>query len=209
MMTLGLTGGIACGKTTVAGWLQDLGASVMDADAISRSITKTGGEALPAIREAFGGEVFTDGGELDRAALGDRVFANEADRVRLNAILHPMIARRMAEEIADCRKKGAQIVVLDIPLLYEAGMETMADRVVCVSARMETQIARLKVRNGLSRSEALMRIRSQWPLSEKEARADFVIYTDRPTEDAYAKTADMYYALLKGAYDDSTSPKIP
>lgn len=209
MLTLGITGGIACGKTTVAEWLRDAGAPVINADAISRSLTGPGGDALSAIRAAFGKEVFTKDGSLNRSALGNIVFASSEQRIRLEAILHPKIREEIEKAVEACRKQGAKIVVLEIPLLYEAGMEDLANQVICVSARRETQIARLKTRDGLSRIQAQQRIRSQWPLAQKEALAQYTIYTDRPGEDAYAKTMEIYHRLLKGVHDDSTSLEIP
>lgn len=196
MLVLGLTGGIACGKTTVAGWLRQLGASLVDADEISRGLTRLGGPGLPAIRQAFGDKVFTPEGALNRAALAALVFASPEQRRSLNSILHPMIESEMKKEIAACRKEGASIVVLDVPLLYETGMEALADKVLCVSAAQETQIARLQARDGLSRSQALQRIHSQWPLAQKEARADFVLFTDRPGTSPREECAALYRQLL-------------
>lgn len=209
MRIIALTGGIACGKTTVAGWLREAGASVIDADAISRELTAPGGEALPALREAFGSGVFREDGALDRALLGKMVFGDEAARARLNGILHPRIRRRMEEQIQACREKGASIVVLEIPLLFEAGMEGMAQRVICVSASQEAQIQRLKSRDGLSRQEALARIRSQWPLEEKERLSDEVIRTDGPQEQVRAHVMRLYQRLAKGVTNDPMAAEIP
>lgn len=209
MRIIALTGGIACGKTTVAGWLREAGADVIDADAISRALTAPGGAALPALEAAFGRGIFHPDGTLNRALLGERVFGDEANRARLNGILHPMIRRRMEEEIQSCRKMGVSIVVLDVPLLFEAGMEDMAERIVCVSASRETQIRRLASRDGLSRREALARIRSQWPLAHKERRSHEVIRTDAPAEQVRAQVAQLYQRLAKGVAHDPTAAEIP
>ena len=158
LTVLGLTGGIACGKTTIAGWLGQLGATVIDADAISRALTAPGGAALPAIREAFGKAVFAPDGTLSRAALAACVFEDRAARKRLDAILHPMIEHALRQKLEACREAGVKIVVLDVPLLYEAGLESLADAVVCISAAEETQISRLHARDGLTGQQALLRI---------------------------------------------------
>ena len=180
MKVIGLTGGIACGKTTLADMLRRLGAVIIDADELSRSLTADGGEALPYIRQAFGDEVFQPSGSLDRRKLGQVVFGNEAARETLNGILHPMVYRRMEEELAKCRDLGVKVVVLDVPLLFETHGETLADLTLCAVAPEETQISRLKSRNGLSRDEALSRIRSQMPNEEKARRSDIVIDTNCP-----------------------------
>lgn len=195
----GLTGGIACGKTTVAGWLREMGAPVVDADEISRRLTAIGGLALPAIRSAFGDDVFLKDGSLCRSVLAEQVFADEVQRERLNAILHPMIESDIRKQIKVCNKKGERIVILDVPLLYEAGMEDMADWVLCVSASRETQIKRLMMRDGLNRKQALQRIQSQWPLQEKERRADAVIYTDRIEMDPRAQVQQLYRQFWEGS----------
>ena len=122
MYIIALTGGIACGKTTVSQMLAEMGAAVIDADQISRSLTAPGGKALPMVREAFGDGVFLEDGTLDRAQLAKVVFADREAIERLNAIIHPLVQREMDAQLELCRKNGEQVVVLDVPLLFEAGM---------------------------------------------------------------------------------------
>ena len=172
-MKIGLTGSIACGKSTVSAYLQKLCHDVVDADAISRSLTAPGGLALPAIRAAFGDEVF-DGDELDRRALGSVVFSDPKARLKLNALLHPMIISQFNEELLAHDAPDA-LVFGDVPLLFECGMEKTFDRVWVVSVQEDIQIARLMERDGLSREDALARIRTQMPQEEKRRRADAVI----------------------------------
>lgn len=209
MRIIALTGGIACGKTTVAGWLREAGAAVIDADAISRELTAPAGAALPLIRQAFGDGVFHGDGALNRAALAHLVFGDQEARARLEGILHPMIRRRMEEELQACRKMGVSIVVLDVPLLFEAGMEDMAEAVVCVSAPREVQIRRLQSRDGLTREQALARIRSQWPLTEKERRSHAVIDTQGPAEQVRRRVMELYRRLAKGDTNDPMAPEVP
>ena len=192
MKVIGLTGGIACGKTTLADMLRRLGAVIIDADALSRSLTADGGEALPLIRQAFGDGVFQPSGSLDRQKLGAVVFGNAAARETLNGILHPMVYRRMEEEMQKCRESGAKVVVLDVPLLFETHGETLADLTLCAVAPEEVQIARLKSRNGLSRDEALSRIRRQMPNAEKARRSDIVIDTNRPLPELEGMIQTLY-----------------
>lgn len=170
---LGLTGGIACGKTTAARYLHDLGVPVLDADAVSHSLTAENGEALPAIREAFGDSVFI-GEQLDRRALGKIVFSDADKRRILEEILHPMIIENMKRET---EALGAPIVVWDVPLLYEVGMDAECDEVWCCYVSETEQASRVMQRDGLSREEALARMNSQMPLKEKCQRATHTIHT--------------------------------
>jgi len=194
MTLIALTGGIACGKSTVAEWFRQEGATVIDADAISHALTQREGEALPLIRKAFGNEVFHPDGELNRANLAKKAFGDEGMLAKLNGILHPLVLRRMEEEIEKFRTAGLSAVVLDVPLLYEAGLENRVNWVICVSAPEELQIKRLTARDGLTQKQAKARIRSQWPLQEKERRADDVIRTDQPPEEVRAQALRIYAA---------------
>lgn len=174
-MKIGLTGSIACGKSTVSAYLRSLGYHVADADAVSRSLTADGGEALPLVREAFGSAVF-DGETLSRRRLGDLVFSDPAALERLNALLHPLIIARVQKEL-DAFDAPDALVFGDIPLLYECGMETLFDRIWVVHAPRDVQIARLLERDGLDAQQARQRIDAQMPLEEKCRRADTVIST--------------------------------
>lgn len=194
MKIIGLTGGIACGKSTIAKMLREMGASVVDADAVSAQLTGPGGKALASIRKAFGDSVFFSEGTLNRQALGAIVFSDAEALEKLNTATHPLIREKMLEEIENCREMGASIVVLDVPLLFEAGFDDLADFTVCASAPENVQLERLKERDGLTREQALARIRSQWPLPEKERRCDAVIQTEVPMTELRAKVCEMYLA---------------
>lgn len=196
MQIIGLTGGIACGKSTVAAMLRALGAPVIDADAISRSLTAPGGEALPAIRDAFGDPVFHPDGTLNRKALATLVFGDRAQLERLNAITHPLILRRMQSEINRCREAGAPLVVLDVPLLLEAGFDRLCTQTLCVFADEETQIARLSSRDGMTRQEALARIRSQMPVAQKAALCSRSLCTQKPLSTLATEVEQLYRSWL-------------
>jgi len=191
-MIVALTGGIACGKSTVAQMLRECGAYIVDADEISRGLTAPGGAGLKEVRRVFGPEVFAPDGTLNRAALGQIVFGNDGARQKLNAALHPLIRQEMERQARAGMECGAQVVVLDVPLLFEAGMQDMAQLVACVHCPEEIQILRMKSRNGYSREEAISRIRSQWPLSEKMRLSDLLISTNQPLEDLRHQVQSLY-----------------
>ncbi len=192
MKIIGLTGGIACGKSTVAGMLQAEGAWIVDADEISRSLTQPGGAGLPLIREAFGDQVFA-GDTLDRAALSRIVFSDKAKRETLNGLLHPLIHQEMLRQMEQGRESGAKLVILDIPLLFEANMQHLAQAVACVYAPQDVQIERMKARNGYTREEALRRIQSQMPLEEKMRLSDVLIPTDKPLDQLRHDVHALYH----------------
>lgn len=192
-MKIGLTGSIACGKSTVAAMIREAGWPVADADAISHALTAPGGEALPLIRQAFGDGVF-DGDALDRRALGRLVFSKHAERERLDALLHPLIIARTLERLA-AGDGPDRLSFADVPLLYECHMQGAFDRVWVVSASRETQIARLFARDGLPADEAGRRIDAQMPLEEKRRMADAVIDTDGTLEHTRAQLARLLAAL--------------
>lgn len=170
---VGLTGGIACGKSHVSRELRALGVPVMDADAISHGLTAPGGAALPAIREAFGDDIF-DGETLNRKALGALVFSDDEKRRQLEGILHPLILQTMLEETA---ASAAPIVAWDVPLLFETGLDQQCDEVWCVYITLDEQLKRVMRRDHLSQQAAQARIDSQMSMEEKKNRAAHRIST--------------------------------
>ncbi len=188
---VGLTGGIACGKSGVTAALRKAGAPVVDADEISRSLTAPGGTALPKIRRRFGDRVFS-GDALNRLALADAVFGKPEELAALNDIMHPLVYERIEDEVAAYAQSPA--VVLDIPLLYETGYEKQCDEVWCVWAPEAAQVSRLKAR-GLSESQAKLRVNSQVPALEKAKRAAHVLVTTGPKAET-ARLATMLWDEL-------------
>jgi dephospho-CoA kinase len=169
-----VTGGIASGKTTVAQMLAELGGEVISADALAREVLQSGSPAWREIVALWGPEILTPAGDINRSALGRRIFADEGERRRLEAITHPRIYTLMQERLADARRR-APFVVLEIPLYFETGQVLPANEVWVVYVDRATQLSRLMERNGLSREEAEIRLESQWPLERKRALADRVI----------------------------------
>lgn len=176
MILVGLTGGLATGKSSVARLFQDSGAYVIDADELARQVVQPGKPAWRDIVRAFGAQIVNPDRTLNRAALAEVIFRNEAKRRRLNAIVHPRVARAQARLTAAIAKKDPKAIILyDVPLLFEASVDKRMDKIIVVTADRATQIRRLMTRNGFTRAEALRRLRAQMPLREKIARADEVI----------------------------------
>ncbi len=176
MTLVGLTGGIATGKSTVAGMFKRYGTMVIDADVLARDVVQPGKPAWREIVSTFGKTVLNPDRTLNRHALGVMVFGHPAKLRQLEHIIHPRVAReqiRLTKQAA--RKDPKAVVIYDVPLLFEADINTRVNTIIVVTADRETQIARLKKRNGLSRAEALRRIKSQMPLVEKRCRADYVL----------------------------------
>ena len=198
-LRIGLTGGIGSGKSMVAQRLRDLGAAVVDADAIAREVTAPGGPAYAAIVRAFGQSVLCCDGSLDRKALAARVFADEAARRQLNALTHPHIRQRMAEEGARlAATPGVGVIVFDIPLLLETtdGSDLGLEGVVVVTAADAVRIARLTARDGLTPRDARQRLDAQMPLAQKVARADWVIDNNGSAEQTREQVVKLWEALL-------------
>lgn len=182
MRIIGLTGGIACGKSTISLTLRELGAVIVDGDVLSRELTAPGGAALPALRACFGDGIFTEDGLLNRRALGQLVFGNDDARRTLDDIMQPLLWDRILQAIENARATDAAVCVLDMPLLYEKGIDVLCERVWCAFIPHETQLERLMARDGFTREEAESRIASQMPTAEKAARADIVIDTGGPIQ---------------------------
>lgn len=175
-MNIGLTGGIACGKSTVAQMLVAKGAVLIDADQVAREVVLPGTPALALIAEQFGPQVIQEDGSLDRKALGQQIFHHEPRRKQLEQILHPRIRALMTSRMEQAEKdKPDRLVVADVPLLYESGLVHHYDKVMVVYVPEAMQISRLMKRDGLSEQEAMSRIQAQLPIEEKKGKADYVI----------------------------------
>ena len=192
MRTIGLTGSIACGKSNVSAVLRELGAAVVDGDLLSRELTAPGGPALPAIRKAFGDGVFLPDGTLNRRALGNLVFASDAARQQLDGLMQPLLRSLILRRMEEARAGGAKICVLDMPLLFEAGLDALCDTVWCVHLPREEQLRRLMARDGLTLPQAEARLRSQLSSDEKASRAQVVIDTSGSIDDTRAMIPALY-----------------
>lgn len=182
MKVIGLTGGIASGKSTVSRMLLEAGIPVIDADLVAREVVEPGTKGLEQLVETFGKEILQEDGTLNRAQLGQIIFTNPEQREVVNQILQPIIRETFEKRIANYSEAGEAIIVLDLPLLYEMHYETLCDEVIVVWVHQRLQIHRLEKRNGFTKEEAMQRIQSQMPLKEKKDRADIVFDNTKTLE---------------------------
>ena len=182
-VVIGLTGSIATGKSTVSEMFREWKIPVIDADKLSREVVEPGEEAYNQIVDVFGSDVLLHTEEIDRKKLGKIIFSDEKKREQLNSIVHPQVRKRMIEKREAYREQGASAVVLDIPLLFESGLTGYVDKTMVVYVDESVQLQRLVERDESSEADALERIRSQLPISEKADMADAVINNNGSIED--------------------------
>ena len=200
---IGLTGGIATGKSTVSRFLQQSGIPVIDADEIARDVVRPGQKAHASIVEKFGRDILQENGEIDRERLGALVFSDERARRDLEAITHPEIFREIARRIRDITSAGShaarhKMIVIDAALLFESGLYQSMDKNILIRTEPELQIQRLMTRDGLSEAEARRRIESQWVHEDKESLANFVIDNSRSPEETQSQISDVLQKILLG-----------
>ncbi|GIN11692.1 dephospho-CoA kinase [Shouchella clausii] len=197
-MRVGLTGGIASGKSLVASYLEKRGIPVVDADKLARQVVEPGEPALAQIVATFGQNVLQADGKLDRKQLGAIIFGDEQKRMQLNQIVHPAIRQLMKKQADLYEQRGYTRVVLDIPLLYESNLFHMVNQVWLVYVDEATQLQRLIERDGLTETEAKQRIAAQMPLTAKKAQADVLIDNNGSKENTYRQVDN---ALAKTAHE--------
>ncbi len=193
-MRVGLTGGVASGKSTVSAILDGLGAVVIDADLLAREVVAPGTDALKEIAAAFGPEILTDRGELDRPAMGSIVFGDEEKRRMLEAIIHPRVRARGAE--LEAAAGDGAVVVHDIPLLAETGQAAKFDAVIVVDVPVDIQINRMVSMRGMSREEAEARVRAQASREQRRAVATYVIENTGTLEDLRDRVTKVFDELV-------------
>lgn len=197
MTVIGLTGGIASGKSTVSEMLKELGAEIIDADKIAREIVKPGKGILDRIVENFGIKILKHDGTLNRKALGDIVFGDEEKLKLLNRITHPEIRRLIVQNINNIKMRSSidKIIVVDAAILLECGMDELVDEVWLVYIDYETQLERLIFRDKLSRTQAEDRIRSQMPVEEKMRRSQRIILNTKDIEYTKEQVLNLWHQV--------------
>ncbi len=191
MKVIGLTGGIGSGKSTVSRFLAELGAVILDADKIGHEAFKPDSEGWHEVVAAFGRQILTPEGNIDRKKLGETVFDNPESLSLLNQIMHPRMYDMVKAQLKEYQRQGTRVVVLEAPLLLEAGWTSLADEVWVTTAPEATVLKRLEERTGLSQAESLTRIRSQLPSAERVRHADVVINTDCDLDELKSKVKEL------------------
>lgn len=195
MKIIGLTGGIGTGKSTVSQLLAGLGAVILDADKVGHEALKPGSEVRERVVNEFGGSIVTAGGDIDRGRLGELVFNSQESRARLDRIMHPAMYEMVRAHLEKYRREGASTVVLEAPILIEAGWTPLVDEVWVTVAPEATVLKRLRERSGLSEAAARARIRTQLTSEERIRHADLVIDTDCSLEDLKKRVTTLWQKL--------------
>ena len=202
MRIVGLTGGIGTGKSTVSAMLRELGATVIDADEATRAVQAPGSEGLRQLVEAFGDGILTPGGELDRAKLADIAFRDPEARTRLNGIVHPLVRLWMAERQQEAAERGDPVVVMDIPLLFEARGGDAFETVLLVYAPEDVQVDRLVRLRGMTEEQVRARMAAQMPIEEKRRLATHVIENTGSLEDLRERVEAAWAAVAQMSDSD-------
>lgn len=187
MRVIGLTGGIASGKSTVSNLFKNAGIPIIDADVVARKVVEKDSVGLMSLTKRFGNSILLNDGSLDRTQLGRKMFSDTSVLKEVNDLLQPLIRTEIELQIQEAKKQNNPLLILDIPLLFEMYYETLCDDIIVVAVSVETQIQRLKNRNGLSKEEALKRIASQMSLEEKVKKADIVWTNEGSIEELEAR----------------------
>lgn len=188
---IGITGGIASGKSSISQYIEELGFTVIDADLASRAVVEPGQEAYTEIISVFGEELLLPDQSIDRAKLGAIIFHEEEKRLLLNRIVHPAVRKWMIAQKESAFQNGQRTVFMDIPLLFESKLTHMVDKTILIYVDADIQVARLMKRNQLSEDDAMARINSQMPLAEKIALADATVDNNGPLEATKLQTRNI------------------
>lgn len=188
---IGITGGIASGKSSVSQYLRELGFVIVDADVASRAVVEPGEEAYLQVVKAFGEDLLLSDGRIDRAKLGSIIFHNQEKRLLLNRIVHPAVRNWMRQETEKALAAGAETVFMDIPLLFESKLTFMVERTLLVYVDESVQLERLMNRNALTETDALARIHSQMPLKDKKELADAIVDNNGDIEETKKQVVEI------------------
>ncbi|MFJ7850469.1 dephospho-CoA kinase [Peribacillus sp. NPDC097206] len=188
---IGITGGIASGKSSVSQYLRELGFVIVDADVASRAVVEPGEEAYLQVVKAFGVDLLLSDGRIDRAKLGSIIFHNQEKRLLLNRIVHPAVRNWMRQETEKVLAAGAETVFMDIPLLFESKLTFMVERTLLVYVDESVQLERLMNRNALTETDALARIHSQMPLKDKKELADAIVDNNGDIEETKKQVVEI------------------
>ena len=196
-MVIGLTGGIASGKSTISSILKELGAYIVDADIIARSVVQKDEKAYNEIVQNFGKEILMSNGEINRKKLGHMVFSDSEKLELLNHITHPEIIKRVKKKVEEYKHIGAKVIVIDAAILIEVGLDSYCDSIWLVTVDLETQIRRLMERDKCAYMDALNRINSQYTNEKKSQFADVIIDNNKPIKEVETKVKELWNIIIQ------------
>jgi dephospho-CoA kinase len=202
MLKIAITGGAGTGKSTVARMFKELGAEVLDADQAARDAVAVGAPAWQELRRLYGADFFNQNEELNRSRLAQLVFADPEERRRLDGLIHPRVEAALKAGVAELESRGARLVLVEVPLLFETGRESSFDRVIVVAAPEVLQIRRLRGRDRRGEAEIRGILAAQWPLADKVARAHYVVDNGGPRRSTERQVKNIW-ADLKNQLDSS------
>jgi dephospho-CoA kinase len=197
LLKIAITGGAGSGKSTVVRMFQELGAVVLDADQVARDAVAVGTPAWQELHRLYGEDFFNENGTLNRSRLAQRVFTDPEARRRLEALIHPLVAQELQNQVADLEGQGVDLVLVEVPLLFEAGQEHAFDRVIVVAAPEADQIRRLRSRDHREEAEIRGILQAQWPLQKKVARADYVVDNNGKLKSTQEQVKNIWEKLQK------------
>jgi dephospho-CoA kinase len=197
MLKIAITGGAGSGKSTVARMFKELGAQVLDADQIARDAVAVGTPAWQELRRVFGEDFFNLNGTLNRSRLAEKVFTDPEARRRLDALIHPLVAQGLQNQVAELERQGVNLVLVEVPLLFETGRERSFDLVIVVAASKVDQIRRLGSRDHRGEEEIEGILQAQWPLADKVARADYVVDNSGELSSTQQQVKNLWEKLQK------------
>lgn len=191
MWTIGLTGGIGSGKSSVAQWLKEHDIAVLDADQTVHRLLADDPTTICRVAQTFGKDILDMQGKINRQVLGAKVFNNKEARIRLEEILHPLVKGKMIADQMALEAAGVKLCIWDVPLLFEAGFAALMNEIWVVWVTPEIQVERVMMRDSFTRDEAELRIAAQWPLKDKEKLADVLINNSGTWEDTVVQLEDL------------------
>lgn len=197
MLKIAITGGAGSGKSVVARMFQELGAAVLDADEIAHAVVAVGAPAWQELKDDFGPEFFLEDGSLNRPLMARRVFSDPQARMRLNGIVHPYVGKEIRERLADLERQGVTMVLVEVPLLFEAGLAGGYDRVIVVDTDPQEQVMRLQARDHRDAQEIQGIIDAQMPLLDKVARADYIVNNRGSLTETRGQVEKIWHDLQK------------
>lgn len=200
MKKVGLTGNIGTGKTTVAWMFEEQGAKLLNADTIAHETISPQTSVWKQLFDRYGKKIMLQGGVIDRKSLAQIIFSNDTERKFVEAIIHPKVHEELTKRIADLKRNGTQLLIVEVPLLFETKWDKEMDSIIVVSCDLEQQIKRCQDKFGITREEVLLRIKAQRPIEEKISKADYVVDNSGSMNETLIQVRRIYSSLMKGEF---------